>query len=324
LIFDFCLLPFDFPMFFIINPTAARGRASREWTKARKEFVARGLEFDEHLTKHPGEAIEVARWLLRHGEDTIIAVGGDGTLSEVVNGYFDEAGRAINAEAAIGLLPAGTGSDFRRSVELNTRDDALSAIERRETALLDVLRVELLDRERQPVTRHSINVVSFGLGGEAVAAVNAWREAWPRWIGGRPRFVIAALKALRHYRNRPVFALLDGEQEIKINSNFLIVANGRFAGGGMMFAPHAELNDGLCDVVLTDGATRWDIIKELPRIQRGAHLNNPKVSQHRAAKVEITCDDALAVDIDGEAAGFTPAKLSIVPSSIRFIVRTRS
>jgi diacylglycerol kinase family enzyme len=118
--------------------------------------------------------------------------------------------------------------------------------------------------------------------------------------------------------------MLDGEQEVKINSNFLVVANGRFAGGGMMLAPHAELNDGLCDVVLTDGATRWDIIKELPRIQRGAHLNNPKVSQHRAAKVEITCDDALAVDIDGEAAGFTPAKLSIVPSSIRFIVRTRS
>lgn len=307
-------------MFFIINPTAARGRALREWTKVRREFTDRGVKFDEHVTKHPGEAMQVARWVLRHGEEAVIAVGGDGTLSEVVNGYFDEAGRVINAKAAIGLLPAGTGSDFRRSVGLIARNDALDTIKRRETALLDVLRIELLDRDDQPVTRHSINVVSFGLGGEAVTTVNAWRESWPRWIGGRPRFVIAALKALRNYRNRPVIVRMDGEQALEINSNFLVVANGRFAGGGMMLAPSAELNDGLCDVALTDGATRWDVIRELPGIQRGSYLNNPKVSYHRASKVEIACDGALAVDIDGEAAGFTPAVLTIVPSSVRFII----
>ncbi|MGE0128839.1 MAG: diacylglycerol kinase family protein [Blastocatellales bacterium] len=311
-------------MFFIINPTAARGRALREWIRARKELIARGVKFDEHLTKHQGEAVEVTRWLFRRGEDTIIAVGGDGTLNEIVNGYFDETGHAINSEAAIGLLPAGTGSDFRRSVGLITRDDALNAIKQRETALLDVLRVELLDRDGLPVTRHSINVVSFGLGGEAVALVNAWRESWPRWIGGRPRFVVAALKALRNYKNRQVVALLDGGRAIEIISNFFVVANGRFAGGGMMLAPHAELSDGLCDVVMTDGATRWDIIRELPGIQRGAHLDNPKVSSRRASKVEITCDDRLAVDIDGEAAGFIPAKLTVVPSSVRFIIKARS
>lgn len=311
-------------MFFIVNPTAACGRALREWKWARRALASRNLKFTERLTRGPGEALELTRWLLRHGAEMIIAVGGDGTLSEVVNGYFDEDGQAINAEAAIGLLPAGTGSDFRRSVGLIARDDAIDAIEQRETALLDVLRVEFLDRDGLPVTRHSINVVSFGLGGEAVAMVNAWREVWPRWIGGRPRFVVAAVKALWNYRNRPVTALLDDDRVVEINSNFFVVANGRFAGGGMMLAPRAELNDGLCDVVLTDGATPWDIIKELPRIQRGAHLNNPKVSDHRASKVEIACDDRLAVDIDGEAAGFTPANVTVVPSSIRFIVRARS
>ncbi|MGH9801289.1 MAG: acylglycerol kinase family protein, partial [Blastocatellia bacterium] len=102
-------------MLFVINPTAARGRALREWSKAQLELSQRGINFTEHLTSSPGEACEITRQALLEGEVCVVAVGGDGTLNEVVSGYFDEAGEPVNQQAAIGLLPCGTGSDFRRS-----------------------------------------------------------------------------------------------------------------------------------------------------------------------------------------------------------------
>lgn len=313
-------------MVFIVNPTAARGRGRREWASVQRELGARGEAFEAfeafegRCTTRSGEATELAREALRAGEEAIVAVGGDGTLNEVVNGYFDEAGSAINPRAAIGLLPCGTGSDFCRTLGLTDRAKALQAIRGGKTALLDVLRIVLRDREGRPIQRYAINVVSFGLGGDTVALVNAWRDAWPRWIGGHPRFILAALHGLRRYRNRRIALRLEDETERTIHSNFLVAANGRFAGGGMMLAPNARPDDGLIDVILTKDVSRWDILRELPRIQRGAHLENPKVSEHKAARLSIAGDDSLAVDIDGEAAGFTPATLTILPASIRFFV----
>jgi YegS/Rv2252/BmrU family lipid kinase len=309
-------------MLFIINPTAARGRAMREWVKARRELVARGVKFSEHLTKYPGEAVEVARRALRSGEECVVVVGGDGTLNEVVNGYFDEVGQVINSAAAIGLLPCGTGSDFRRSLGLMTCAHALRALNQRQTRWLDAARVELRDKAGVAISRHLINVATFGLGGEAAALVNGWRETWPRWIGGRVRFVAAAVRALKQYRNRAVRVRLDGERELGLDSNFLVVANGCYAGGGMMLAPHAELDDGLLDVVLTDGATRWELVRELPGIRRGAHLGHPKVSTVRGREIEIASDRPLAVEVDGEPAGYTPARLTVLPAAVRFVVRS--
>jgi len=107
---------------------------------------------------------------------------------------------------------------------------------------------------------------------------------------------------------------------MEIESNLIVAANGRFAGGGMLLAPHAELDDGLLDVVVTDKATRFDVIRELPRIQRGAHLKNPKVSERRAREVSINSDEPMAIDLDGEMVGFTPARLRVLPGAIRFLV----
>lgn len=296
----------------------------RQWSKARQQLTALGVRFNEHLTTRPGEAVETTRQALLSGEVRIIAVGGDGTLNEVVNGYFDEARDVINPDAAIGLLPYGTGSDFCRTIGLKSGKHALQTLVNGQTRLIDVLKVELHDRDGNMVLRRSINVVSFGLGGEVVATVNSWRSTWPRWIIGHARFVAAALKALKAYQNRPVQIQLDddrnGKRDLQVFSNFVVAANGRYAGGGMKFAPMAQVDDGLLDVVLTDKAMRRDIIKELPRIRIGAHLRNPKVTLHQSRQVTIKCWPPLPVEIDGDAAGFTPAHLTVQPSAIRFIV----
>jgi len=310
----------DESMLFIINPTSARGTTLRRWAQTRRELIRLGIKLTEHLTSRAGEATEVTRAALQAGIGRVIAVGGDGTLNEVVNGYLDSTGQAINQSAAIGLLPSGTGSDFRRSLGLKSRGNGLGALLGSNSRLLDAVHVAFKSREGATTSRFCINVTTLGLGGEAAASVNQWREKLPPWVGGRVRFMAAAVRALERYRNLRVRVLLDGEREIQIDSNLIVVANGRFAGGGMMLAPHAELDDGLLDVILTDGVTRLDVIKELPRIQRGAHLKNPKVTEMRAREVSITSDMALAIDLDGESAGFTPAHLSVLPSAVRFVI----
>ena len=305
-------------MLFIVNPTAARGRAVQVWEEARRELGRRGIAFAEHVTGGPGEAAGVARAAFSDGVTRVVAVGGDGTLNEVINGYFDESGRAINRLSAVGLLPSGTGSDFRRTLGLATTADALRALARGRTRSLDAARIAFAGGVG--LSRHLINLASFGLGGDAVRLVSDWRGRWPRWVGGRARFVAAALCALGRYRNVGVRVSLDEGRELRVESNLIVVANGRYAGGGMMFAPGAELDDGLLDVVLTDGVSRLEIVRELSRVGRGGHLRNPKVSLVRARAVTIESDPPLAVEVDGEPAGQTPARLSVLPGAVRFIV----
>ena len=288
------------------------------WTAARQKVVAAGIEFDEYMTTRAGEATEVTRRAVRAGNANIIAVGGDGTLSEVVNGCFDEDGNIVDRDSALGLLPSGTGSDFRRSLGTGTNDQLIRAILHSKTRSIDAARVEFQNNRNEKSFRTFINVASFGLGGDVSALVNAWRERLPRMISGRARFAAAAIAALRRYKNVEVSITLD-DRSIKINSNFIVVANGCFAGGGMMLAPNAELDDGLLDVILTNEISRFDIVRELGRIQRGAHLNHPKVTELHAREITIAASRPMPIDLDGEMVGTTPARIIVIPSAIRFL-----
>jgi diacylglycerol kinase family enzyme len=189
------------------------------------------------------------------------------------------------------------------------------------TQLIDAAHANFKDQNGVGASRCFINDASFGLGGDVSALVNHWREYLPRWIGGSARFAAAAIAALGRYKNIAVSLRMD-EQEIEINSNFIVVGNGRFAGGGMMLAPHAELDDALLDVIATDGCTRWDVIRELPRIQRGRHLKNPRVKEMRCRQVSIDSEEPMAIDLDGEMVGRTPAVLKVLPAAIRFLGMT--
>jgi diacylglycerol kinase (ATP) len=304
---------------FIINPASARGTTLKRWQVARKEFVKSGINFDEQQTTHPGEALSITRNAIKTGTKRVVAIGGDGTLNEVVNGYLDEVKIASQQETAIGLLPSGTGSDFRRSIGLLKKEDSIRAIIAARTRLIDAIKVEFEDQHGKKITRHSLNVVSFGLGGEVTTYVNNWRKTLPNWVGGNIRFVAAAVLALKQFKNREVTIKIDDKPALSIQSNLIVVGNGRFAGGGMMLAPQAELDDGLLDVILTNGATRMNIIGELPRVYSGGLLKNPKVSLYKAKTVLIESTEKLAIDIDGETVGFTPARATILPMAVRFI-----
>jgi YegS/Rv2252/BmrU family lipid kinase len=304
----------------IINPVSGGGAALKVWRAAQPVLQDAGVTFRAHLTTCAGEAVTLTRAALLEGVAQVVAVGGDGTLSEIVSGYLNDDGVPINRSATIGILPAGTGTDFCKTLGIRNLKQAIVALTGKASRAIDAGRIRLVDQNGQPAIRAFINLASFGLGGDTAMWVNRWRGGRSRILKGRTMYAMAAMRALDRYCNRRVRVRLDDAEEFEINSNLLVVANGKFAGGGMMLAPNAQLDDGLFDVVLADGASRLDIIRELPRIHRGGHLKNPRVSYYRARSLSISADEPIPIDADGDFIGYTPAELSILPAVLRMCI----
>ena len=317
----------------IINNVAARARQA--WTVIRARLDQSGIGYKVSETEAAGDATILTRSALERGCEIVGVVGGDGTLSEAAAGYFTPPGcdgdealpTPINSAAALAVLPAGTGDDFARNLvgrraPLEHWIDAFIAHchdSREQTArVVDVIRVRTDDYHRQVVC---INASTLGLGGETAAGVAAQGESMRRF-SGETRFVVAAMAALAAWRERPVKVQIDCEIVIEGPMNLVAVANARFAGGGMMLSPLAEINDGKLDVVTARGLTRATILRELIRIHKGGHVANPKVKivQGRHASVQTFApDDALLIEVDGNVCGRTPADYVVMPNALRIV-----
>jgi diacylglycerol kinase (ATP) len=320
----------------IVNPASAGAR--RAWPKIRKALVDAGLSFDTHETARAGDATKRTRAALHNGYAVIAVVGGDGTLSEAASGFFDfsedEHAAAshlpsqINERGALAILPAGTGNDFARGLArgrepLEKWVARLISFCRRDGAsearLIDAIHGRVEEGERDFVC---LNVATIGLGAEVAARV-ASQRGFLRRLPGEARFVSAACGALSAWRERFVSVTIDGSETVDLKTNLLAVANGVYAGGGMMFAPGAAIDDGLVDLLLSHDLTRATILRELPRIRRGEHLSNERVRLVRAAHVRIEHhehEDALLVEADGNVRGRTPAEFRIMPGALRVVM----
>jgi diacylglycerol kinase family enzyme len=274
----------------------------------------------------------------------VAVIGGDGTLSEAVAGFFalDEqtinpAGQRapdigpmpapINTLAALAILPAGTGDDFARGLtgtRLPTQqwlESLINYCARPEQSLTRQLDVIHGSTDAGANSFICINVVTLGIGAEVARRVAAQR-ALVRRLPGEARFTAAALGALIAWRERRVRVHVDDRPPLECRSNLLAVANGIYAGGGMMFAPHARPDDGHMDVLLACDLSRATILRELPRIRRGAHLQNPHVRALPCTRVRIetpTGETALPVEADGNVRGRTPAEFQLMPGAIKII-----
>jgi YegS/Rv2252/BmrU family lipid kinase len=296
------------------------------------------ISFDVYETTHAGDATKRTRSSLRDGYRIVAIVGGDGTLSEAATGFFEfgeDDKRAvshppsmINEDAALAILPAGTGDDFARGLAgrratLESWLETFIAYCRRDVGSVarpvDVIHGRVSEDERGFIC---LNVATIGLGAEVAARVASQGRALRR-LPGEARFVSAAFGALAAWREREVRVTVDDHEVIEGRSNLIAVANGIYAGGGMMFAPDAHTDDGLIDLVFTHDLTRPTILKELPRIRRGEHLSNPKVRVVHARSVKVETDkthDALLVEADGNVRGHTPAEFQIMPGALRIVL----
>ncbi|HEV7557458.1 MAG TPA: diacylglycerol kinase family protein [Kofleriaceae bacterium] len=301
----------------VVNPHSQGGKLGKRWRDIA-DTIGRGFPFDEAITTGPGDATRLTREALRRGVERIVGVGGDGTVNEIVNGFFDDGGQPIAPAASFALIPFGTGGDFRRSVHMPVEiAEAVAVIVRNHTTKIDVGRLRFVGANGETTYRMFANIASFGVSGVVDRLVN---ESGKKF--GRLSFAVATLRATWSYKNKRVQLLLDGTDRIEATINTVAIANGKYFGGGMMVAPAAELDDGQFDVIAMGDFGFGDLVKSGSRVYKGTHLTMDKVTSRRARVVEaepIDKADVVELDVDGESPGRLPARFEIVPAALSVV-----
>ncbi|MDQ6748492.1 MAG: diacylglycerol kinase family lipid kinase [Candidatus Dormibacteraeota bacterium] len=298
----------------IVNPAAGAGRVGREWPALAAGIRAAGIALDEAFTTRPGEATEIARREVRAGRPVVAAVGGDGTLNEVANGFF-EGGAALPTTSNLGLIPFGTGGDTRRT--FNIPDGVLAArvlLEGRPRTI-DAGRVDIGGR-----TIHFVNIAEAGLGALVSDRVNRA----PKKLGGKISFLLGTLGAMAAWKHQPMRVVVDGIEVRELVAQSVTVANCRYYGGGMLAAPMAVPDDGLLDVIITGAIGKRDGLLGLAKIYGGKHFDDPRLSRwvetFRARRVEVESSAPVLVQVEGEVAGRLPATFEVLPGALRLMV----
>jgi diacylglycerol kinase (ATP) len=298
---------------FIVNPAAGNGRTAKVWPKMETRLLSAGLDFQAQYTKGPGEATYLTRNALREGYDCIAAVGGDGTINEVVNGFYHNLIR-INKNAIFTAVPTGTGSDFSRVVSFNSK--SIASIWSSKTLIKsDLIEATFRNWTGGTEKRLFLNIADLGLGCETALRVNQSSKAF----GGFLSFLAAAISAIRNMKSYMLELNVDDIPFFTGNTCMVVVANGKYFGGGMMIAPHADIQDGLLDIVLLGEFTRSELIRNLHRVYQGNHLSHPKVSIYRGRKVKMHFPEEAALEIDGEVVGISDVSFRLIPGFINIL-----
>jgi diacylglycerol kinase (ATP) len=302
---------------FIVNPIAGSGRAHRLLPRIEAWLAEQGIEARILETREAGHAERLAAAASDLGHDRVIAVGGDGTIQEVLNGLLSSGVGTDAGPPAMGVIPSGRGNDLARSVNLPIDPMACLPIALGDTTRpFDVGRAEGANGSR----RH------FGAaGGVGFDAAVAYTMAVHRrfWMRGEAGYFLGTLNELRRYRNSELVVTLIGDGEDRVVSQrflFVAFANGPYYGGGMQICPDARTDDGWLDVCLVGDLSRVAALRELPGIYQAKHLRNPMVEIVRARRLRIDGDGATRVHLDGEPFGNVPVEVTLLPGAVRVAV----
>jgi diacylglycerol kinase (ATP) len=296
----------------IVNPESNRGRTRKRWAEIREGLRSFVREFKYEFTEKPLHATEITRAAIKDGTELVIGVGGDGTMNEIANGFYED-WRIINPEAALGLVPAGTGCDLTKSLNIPTGlKDALKLISEAPSVAMDVGKVRFRSASGEE-ERYFLNVADFGLGGEVVRRVNERRLQRKA-----SSYVRCLVSTMVQYRNKRVGIRVDGEKLPEGEYLIGAVANGRIFGKGMKVAPEARLDDGLFDSVLVRGFKFLEFCRHGWKLMNGSHVSHPKVTVVRGRKVEAwpEDDEEVLLELDGEQLGRLPATFEVIPRNL--------
>ncbi len=296
------------PMLVIANPAAGRGRHA-VLPRLVRSLQEAGLAHQVEPTRGPGHATELAHAAVTQRDlRYVVAVGGDGTVHEVVNGLVDaESGTAHRDDAVLGVVAGGSGCDFIRTFGLDRSPEFVARHLAGETTMrVDLGRVRLTGPDGTPRTRVFANIAEAGWGAEVTQLANRL----PRLLGPT-RYVAAILVATGRMRQVGTTVAVDHTSTTEPVSE-VVVANGQFFGGGLKVAPRALPDDGRFNVQ-TWRSKPSDVLRELPKVRVGEHLERPDIREWQSARVEVTADEALLVEADGEVLGHTPATFDVLP-----------
>jgi YegS/Rv2252/BmrU family lipid kinase len=301
----------------IVNPTAGHKRGEQRWNLIDQALRRQDFEYDAVFTRHTLHAVQITRDALNQGYNRIVAVGGDGTLNEVVNGFFTENGLVINPDAALSLIPVGTGSDFSRIFNLDASQDRIfKLMASTASQSCDVVKTSFTDLNGGKTARYYINIGDVGIGSETCARVNCSSKV----LGGFWSFLLAALYTIITYHNRNITTLIDGNETYSGPCCLIAVGNGQYFGGGMKIAPQAVVNDGLLDVVMVKNFSKLELLANLARVYQGTHSSHAKVEFHRGSRVNIITHDKAYLEVDGETVGQGDIEFEVLPAGIKIIV----
>jgi len=296
----------------IANPNSGAGRLGKCWDHILKQIPEQsGQSVDWELTTRQGQATELSREGVGAGYNLIVAVGGDGTANEVLNGFDMTADHEDGP--TLGLLPFGTGNDLARSLGIpKDMAQAIELLNQQQTRQIDVGKITALDDSGCIVTRHFLNVADFGSGGAIAARANGTTKVF----GARFTYIWSILSTITTFKNPEITFNVNEEENRTVVANNVVVANGRHFGSGLTPAPEARMDDGLFDVVLMGDFGLVEGALNLPRLMKGTHLSHPKVRSCRAVRIAARADRRVQIEADGELVGVLPATFEIMPGAL--------
>ncbi|MBN1646911.1 MAG: diacylglycerol kinase family lipid kinase [Spirochaetales bacterium] len=286
----------------IVNPNAGKKRGSRTAGEAVTAFAGHNIESELLFSEKAGEAVRLARNLDLSATDAVIAVGGDGTLFEVINGLMSN---RTEFKLPLGQIPVGTGNSFLRDLDIIDRDDAIKAIVAGNTRKVDLVRFSESGK-----TMYFINLLGAGFVSNVARRANRYKRFGPL------SYIIGVFQEVAVMKPANVILGIDGE-EVMREALFVEICNSRYTGGDMMMAPDARIDDGLLDVVMLNKITRRKLISIFPQIFRGTHTQTEVVEVFRGKKVILRADRHLHLTPDGEIFGTTPVTAEILPGRLR-------
>jgi YegS/Rv2252/BmrU family lipid kinase len=290
---------------FLVNPASGNGATGKRWPELAHRASLLGLSGETLLSERPGHLIELTRRAVDDGAKVVVAVGGDGTLNEVVNGV---AGRDVE----LATIPLGTGMDFGRTYGIPTKFEAAVRVALGGTKrTIDAGRVRFRTWDGDDAERWFANVGSVGMSGAVAQRANGMTKVF----GGKATFFYALARVFLEWENTDVTVKLDdGTRYGRMHD--VVVANGAWHGGGMKLAPDASPDDGLFDVVLIGDIGKVDFLTTAPKIYKGRHVAHAKVDVVRSKRVDVDAQERLPIELEGEQVGTTPAVFEVVPGAL--------
>ncbi|MBR3297877.1 MAG: diacylglycerol kinase family lipid kinase [Clostridia bacterium] len=285
---------------FIVNPTAGSGKCAERFEKVEAFFAKKGVPFEVFYTRAAGHAEELAARCVRDGYETIVSVGGDGTLRETASAL-------AGTNAVLGVLPFGTGNDFASVLRIPENDEAAAEL--------------LISGEAKPTdlgmanSRLFANVCGIGFDVDVLART----ERHKKGRSGMLPYLLGIVDAILHKRRVRCRITLDGGEELVKDALLVDICNGRRFGGGMLVAPGAEPDDGLFDVCIADYLGFFRILTLLPSFIKGRHINNRRVIYTSASSVRVVTDEENIVQLDGELIESTPLECRLLPGAVRIL-----
>lgn len=308
------------PATFIVNPQAGGGKSDKELKALLAEIESIYGNAKIVFTERKLHATELAREAVSAGSELVVAVGGDGTISEVAAGFFDAKGKALKPlkqAPALGILPAGSGSDYAKTLGIPRASAlALQILQTKKTRTVDAGLVEFIGLDGAKARRIFINIADVGIGGEVVDIL----ERQGKRLGAFLSYQLATLRGLIAYKNKEMEIVIDKKQKFDGIYNGIIVAIGKYFGSGMKIAPNAEVDDGYFDVVMLGDMGKLEMVAKMQKVRTGEHIFDKKITVHRAKQVSINARTRALIDCDGEMPGECPAEFTLLPAALKVVV----